>query len=112
MQRLCEFFIKVENFILKNDCYITSYKKDSIFKNTMKYAVNSKSRKDLPFLQGCRHAKMTDSTYYRLQNTFGIEQNVLDKIRDKNLTLVRTSDINRRKTLIFVLENVGLSLNN
>lgn len=109
--KLDEFFIKVENFILENDCYITSYKKDPIFKNTMKYTVTNKVRKDLPFLQGCRHAKMTDSTYYRLQNTFGIEQNVLDKIRDKNLTLVRTSDINRRKNLIFVLENVGLSLN-
>ena len=30
--KLDKFFIKVENFILKNDCYITSYKKDSILR--------------------------------------------------------------------------------
>ena len=88
-----------------------SYKNDYIFKNTMFYSVKNKNRKDLPFLQGCRHAKMTEFTYYQLQNTLGINSNILDKVRARNLTLVRTSDISRRKKLTLVLEEIGIRLN-
>ena len=109
--KLDDFFKKIENFILENDCYTTSYKNDYIFKNTMFYSVKNKNRKDLPFLQGCRHAKMTEFTYYQLQNTLGINSNILDKVRARNLTLVRTSDISRRKKLTLVLENIGIRLN-
>lgn len=109
--KLDDFFKKIENFILKNDCYTTSYKNDYIFKNTMLYSVKNKNRKDLPFLQGCRHAKMTEFTYYQLQNTLGINSNILDQVRARNLTLVRTSDISRRKKLTLVLENIGIRLN-
>lgn len=47
--KLDGFFIKVENFILENDCYITSYKKNPIFRNTMKDTVTNKAEKDLLF---------------------------------------------------------------
>lgn len=109
--KLDDFFKKIENFILENDYYTTSYKNDYIFKNTMFYSVKNKNRKDLPFLQGCRHAKMTEFTYYQLQNTLGINSNILDKVRARNLTLVRTSDISRRKKLTLVLEEIGIRLN-
>lgn len=109
--KLDDFFKKIENFILENDYYTMSYKNDYIFKNTMFYSVKNKNRKDLPFLQGCRHAKMTEFTYYQLQNTLGINSNILDKVRARNLTLVRTSDISRRKKLTLVLEEIGIRLN-
>lgn len=108
--KLDVFFQEIENHIMTSSCLNTSYKKDGIFKNTMRYSIKGKGRKDLPFLMGCRHVNMTDAAYYRLSATFGIKYEVLDQIREAGLTLVRTSEVDKRKTLTMVLNEIGVKL--
>lgn len=106
------FFDEIDNQILKIDYVGTSYKKDKIYKNTMKYTVaKNPHRKDLPFLSGLRHnAEMTKDTFKRLHATLGIKCSVLKQIQNKKMTLVRTPDIDKRKDLVVVLNGTGIKL--
>lgn len=106
------FFDEIDNQILKLDPVGTSYTKDKIYKNTIKYTVaNNPNRKDLPFLSGLRHnEKMSEDTFKRLHATFGIKNSVLKQIQDKKMTLVRTPYIDRRKDLVVVLNGTGIKL--
>ena len=107
-----DFFDEIDNQVLRKDPVRTSYTKDKIYKNTIKYTVaNNPNRKDLPFLSGLRHnAEMTKNTFKRLHATFGIKYSVLEQIQNKKMTLVRTTDIDKRKDLVVVLNGTGIKL--
>lgn len=111
-QHLDDFFDEIDNQVLRKDPVRTSYTKDKIYKNTIKYTVaNNPNRKDLPFLSGLRHnAEMTKNTFKRLHATFGIKYSVLEQIQNKKMTLVRTTDIDKRKDLVVVLNGTGIKL--
>lgn len=107
---LDDFFMTMEKNIINSDKVIgSSYKFDRVFNNTMQFKVKN-SRNDLPFLQGLRHGNMSNEAFNRLQVTFGIEKDILRKVKDRGFTFVRTSDISRRKDLTLVLNKIGIQI--
>ena len=99
---LDSFFKSVETHILSSDIYVINYEKDILFANTMKY---SRQGNDLPFLYSLRKTKMTNETLERLSETTGIDRAVLKKIQSEGFTIVRTDDVNKRKSLTAIIGN-------
>ncbi len=106
-KKLNDFFIELNTHILDDQFKVINYGKDIIFTNTMKY---SKNRDDLPFLQTIRKVRMSDKTLSKLAVTMGIDFNILRKIQNENMTLVRTDDFNKRKTLTMVLDGTHIKI--
>lgn len=102
---LDSFFKSVETHILSSDIYVINYEKDIFFANTMKY---SRQRNDLPFLYSLRKTKMTNETLERLSETTGIDRAVLKKIQSEGFTIVRTDDVNKRKSLTAIIGNLTI----
>lgn len=101
------FFADIENHILNDDKIVINYERDICFINTMKY---SRSRTDVPFLNSLRKMKMTNDTLERLSETMGIEREILEKIQSAGFTIVRTNDVNKRKSLTAIIENSKISI--
>lgn len=101
------FFEDIEEHILSNNKIVINYETDICFVNTMKY---SRSRKDLPFLYSLRKIEMSKNTLERLSETMGIDRSVLEKIQSEGFTIVRTDDINKRKSLVAIIENSTISI--
>lgn len=105
--RLEAFFVDIEKHILDDDKMVINYETDVCFTNTMRY---SRSRTDLPFLYSLRKAKMSNDTMERLSETVGIERDILKKIQSAGFTIVRTDDVNKRKSLTAIIENAAISI--
>lgn len=107
--KLDDFFDSIDDHILSTKKpYITSYDKDKIFY----FTINNKTRvnrKDLPFLSGFRRTRMQDATLDMLAAKFCIDRRILQKLQDRGITLVRTSDPFKRKNIVAVLDGTGIT---
>ena len=65
---------------------------------------------DLPFWWYIRNIRMTDETVENLSARADITRDVLKKVQEKGLTLVRTSDPTKRKELTLILQQQGIEL--
>lgn len=101
------FFADIEDHILNDDKIVINYKRDVYFINTMKY---SRLRKDLPFIHFLKKVKMGKNTLKQLSQTLGVEIEILKKIQSAGFTIVRTEDINKRKSLTAIIENCEISI--
>jgi hypothetical protein len=101
------FFADIEEHILNDDKRVINYERDVCFINTMKY---SRSRTDLPFMFSLRKVKMSNDTLERLSETMGVEREILEKIQSAGFTIVRTDDVNKRKSLTAIIENSEISI--
>ncbi|HFQ8588135.1 TPA: hypothetical protein ACHTER_001482 [Clostridioides difficile] len=104
---LVEFYSYMEEYIKNNNPIPNSYKKDKIFINTLKY---SKDKTDLPFWYHIRRVRMSDETLKKLSAKADISIKTLKSIQNKNLTLVRTADVAKRKELTFILGGEGITI--
>lgn len=104
---LDDFYNHMEDKILIISPIPVSYKKDTIFTNTIKY---QKDDIDLPFWWHLRKVPMSDDTLEALSERADISRSTLLKIQEKGFTLVRTDDINKRRNLTLILEEHGISL--
>ena len=84
-----------------------SYKKDTVFRTTTEI---QKGEIDLPFWWHIRKTRMTDTMLEELSERADISREILRKIQEKNLTLVRTADSSKRSDLKLILENEGIKL--
>jgi len=100
---LDSFFNSIDEHIAKEKAIYINYINDKIFKNTLKYY---KKRNDLPFLSGIRRVPMSDKMFNILSETMGIDRTILQQIQEHGITLIRTSDPNRRKKLTIILDGV------
>ena len=100
------FFEHIEEKILKITPIPVSYKKDIIFSQTIK----KQEKINLPFLWHLRKAHMPDDTLERLHERANISRGVLLSIQKKGFTLVRTDDIEKRRSLKLILEEHGISI--
>lgn len=105
--KLIDFYNYMEEYIMNNEPIPNSYSKDKIFKNTLNY---SKDKTDLPFWHHIRRTRMSDETLNKLSAKADIPIDILRSIQKKNLTLVRTSDISKRKELTVILEGEGITI--
>ena len=106
-KHLNAFFEDIEEHILNNEKTVVNYKKDTCFTNTMKY---SRSRKDLPFLYSLRKVKMSNDTLERLSETMSIDRSVLKNIQSQGLTVVRTDDVDKRKSLVAIIKGYTIKI--
>lgn len=92
---------------LSNDEYgLTSYENDRDFQTINKIKdENSKSKSSPPFLYCIRKKRMSDKMLKLLNQTMNIDENKLKRMQAAKLTIVRTADIRKRKTLTAILEN-------
>lgn len=104
---LDEFYKHMENKILEITPIPVSYKKDTIFINTTKF---QKGDIDLPFWWHLRKAHMSDDTLESLSERADISRETLLKIQKQGFTLVRTDDIDKRRSLTIILGEHGISL--
>lgn len=102
---LDDFFKNIEDHIAINKVKYINYEKDRIFSNTVKYSEKTE-RKDLPFLFGLRKVPMSNKMFRTLIETMSIDINILRKIQQHQMTIVRTSDPKKRKKLTVVLNEV------
>lgn len=100
------FYQHMENKILEATPITTSYRVDKIFLQTIKYQKDI----DLPFLWHLRKAHMTDTTLEELNERANISRQTLLAIQRKGFTLVRTADINKRRSLKIILDEHRISL--
>ncbi len=105
--QLTAFFENIEKELLSSKPHINYYTKEKIFVNTIKY---SKDKEKLPFLSGIRKVRMQDTTLSMLNETLGIDVEILKKIQNENMTLVRTGDILRRKKITLILNENDIHL--
>lgn len=105
--KLDDFFNSIDEHILNNNYIVINYKKDTYFINTMKF---NRNRSDLPFLHTIRKVRMSDEALCKLYETMGIDRQILIKIQDENLTLVRTDDPGKRKSLTAILEGIAIKI--
>lgn len=105
---LDDFYNYMEDKIIQIAPLRLSYQQDKIFTNTVSF---NKGEIDLPFWWHIRKSKMTDKTLEELSERADISRDLLIKIQEKGLTLVRTADSNMRCDLKFILgkENIELS---
>lgn len=103
---LDDFYIHMEKKILEITPIPISYKKDIIFQNTVKF----KSDIDLPFLWHLRKVRMQDDTLEKLHERANISRNTLINIQKLGFTLVRTDDIEKRRSLKLILDEYGITL--
>lgn len=101
------FFADIEEHILNGAKRVINYERDVCFTNTMKY---SRSRKDLPFMFSLRKIKMSNDMLERLSETMGVGREILEKIQSSGFTIVRTDDVNKRKSLTAIIENSEISI--
>lgn len=101
------FYNSIEINIKNGNFTTINYKKDTFFKNTLSF---SNHRKDLPFIRGIRRVQMTDKTFKNLNETVGIDINILKQIKDCNMTLVRTDDPKLRKNITLILEELNIRI--
>lgn len=106
-KHLNAFFTDIEEHILNDDKIVINYERDICFINTMKY---SRSRTDLPFLFSLKKVKMANDTLERLSETMGVEREILKKIQSAGFTIVRTDDVNKRKSLTAIIKNSTISI--
>lgn len=104
---LDEFYKHMEKKILEITPIPVSYKKDTIFINTTKF---QKGDIDLPFWWHLRKAHMSDDTLESLSERADISRETLLKIQEQGFTLVRTDDIDKRRSLTIILGEHGISL--
>lgn len=98
---LKEFYIKLEDIIENNNCSFINYNSDKIYSNTSKYNPPEEEM----YLKTLSHKNMTKDMKDWLELNTNISLNMINKIRNSNLTFVRTSDINKRKKLNVILAN-------
>lgn len=106
-KHLNDFYSDIEEHILNDNKIVINYKRDVCFINTLKY---SRSRTDLPFLFSLKKVKMANDTLERLSETMGVEREILEKIQSAGFTIVRTDDVNKRKSLTAIIENSKISI--
>jgi len=106
-QHLDDFYENMEGHLLEDDYEINYYSKDKIFTNTLKYQKNDI---DLPFWMTVKHIRMHDNTIDKLSARMDISRDILLKIQEKNLTLVRTGDPKKRKKLTLILGACGIKI--
>lgn len=104
--KLEEFYIKLEDIIVNNNCSFINYNSDNVYSNTSKY--NPPEEK--MYLKTLCHKNMTKDMKDWLELNTNISLNMINKIRNSNLTFVRTSDINKRKKLNVILANNEIQL--
>lgn len=105
--KLDDFFNSIDEHILNYNYIVINYTKDTYFTNTMKF---NRNRSDLPFLHTIRKVRMSDETLCKLYETMGIDRQTLIKIQAENLTLVRTDDPAKRKSLTAILEGIAIEI--
>ena len=106
-EHLDDFYNKMEEHLLKDQPHINYYNQDKYFVNTIKY---TKNKLDLPFWWYIRNIRMTDETVENLSARADITRDVLKKVQEKGLTLVRTSGPTKRKELTLILQQQGIEL--
>lgn len=104
---LDEFYKHMENKILEIVPVPVSYKKDTIFINTTKF---QKGDIDLPFWWYLRKVPMSDDTLNALSERADISRETLLEIQKQGFTLVRTDDIEKRRSLTLILGEHGITL--
>lgn len=105
--QLISFYQSIETHIEQGEAIPINYMKDKFFKNTLS---PNNGRKDLPFIRGIRRVPMTDKTFNNLYETMGIDRNILNQIRDRNITLVRTDKPEYRKNITLILEELNITI--
>lgn len=105
--KLDDFYRNMETHILQDNPHINFYSKDKIFTNTLKF---KKGDIDLPFWKTIRRQKMSVKTLINLSHRADISIEVLQKIRDNNLTLVRTAKPEERRELTLILNDHNINL--
>lgn len=103
---LDRFYEHMEIKILNLEPIPISYQKDINFKTTIK----RQHKIDLPFLWYLRKAHMQDDTLEKLHERANIPRKTLLDIQEKGFTLVRTDDINKRRSLKLILGEHGITL--
>lgn len=106
-RKLDGIFESIETHILNNKGFPINYKKDVRFIKTMQY---SRSRSDLPFFHFLRKVNMPNNRLEQLVETMGIDRNILEGIQSEGFTIVRTGDVNERKSLKAVIKEAGLNI--
>lgn len=106
-KQLNNFYDSIETHIENKKPKIINYKDDVLFKNTLSF---SNHRKDLPFIRGIRKVPMTDKTFKNLNETLGININILRQIKDCNMTLVRTNNPELRKNITLILKDLDAKI--
>lgn len=106
-RQLDSFFESIELHILNNKCIPINYNKDHRFTNTIKY---SRGRTDLPFFHFLRRVNMSDDTLEQLAETMGIDRYILKGIQSEGFTIVRTDDVNKRKSLRAEIKKFNLHI--
>lgn len=105
--KLNVFYKSMETHILQDTPYINFYSKDKFFTNTVTF---NKGKIELPFWQGVRKVRMSNDTLIKLSHRADISIEVLRQIQKKNLTLVRTSEPERRRDLTLILNEQNITL--
>jgi hypothetical protein len=105
--KLEDFYLKMEEYILNHEPIKINYEKDKLFVNTIKH--KDKSTK-LPFWHHIRKVRMSVKTLNELREYGDISRNVLLEIRNENLTLVRTGDPRKRNNLTMILSQYDIKL--
>lgn len=106
-EKLDDFFNSIDEHILNGNYRVINYKKDTYFTNTVRF---NRNRSNLPFLYTIRKVRMSDETLCKLYETMGIDRLTLEKIQDEKLTLVRTDDPEKRKSLTAILKGIAIEI--
>lgn len=106
-KKLNDFYTNMENHILQDTPKINYYSTDTFFKRTTSY---QKGKIDLPFWQGTKRVRMSEKTLISLSHRADISIDSLRKIQRNNLTLVRTSNPERRRDLTLILNEHNINL--
>ncbi|WP_069632005.1 hypothetical protein [Campylobacter pinnipediorum] len=102
-KKLASFYNDFKNKILNSDFNIYSYANVHINKNTRDY------NKGL-FLHHIRRAKMSDAQFKILSKLLNIDTKTLRKIQASGKTIVLTSNYEKRKKLIVILEKENINI--
>lgn len=105
--KLDDFYRNMETHILQDNPHINYYSKDKIFTNTLKF---KKGNIDLPFWKTVRRIRMPENTLINLSHRADISIEVLRKVQNNNLTLVRTAKPEERRELTLILSEHNINL--
>ena len=108
--QLKKFYSNMNNHILSDEFELSSYESDKDFLKGISYENKQKKKtSNPPFWYCLRRKRMSDKTLKVLKETMDIEAEKLLRIQAANMTLVRTADIRKRKTLTAILgDNVDV----
>lgn len=104
---LNDFYKNMESHILQDKPHINYYSKDKIFTNTLKF---KKGDIDLPFWKTIRRIRMPENTLINLSHRADISIEILRKLQNNNLTLVRTAKPEERRELTLILRDHNIKL--